>query len=357
MYNTAKIFIGAFIVCFLSLSLSIVSNAAETQQTLAIGDYIEFGAYNDEPVLWRVIHIDEEGDPLLFSEYIISYKSFDAMELDLVVESESDTRRHRFGSNRWSNSNLREWLNSSEETVAFSTHPPTRSPEAVLRGLNAYANEPGFLTNFTQCEKEAIKETTHKSLLMEADKDFKDGGSEAHIHVYGIVDEALTNYENAYYEEVTDKVFLLSVKELKEYVQDRNWDIRKVMTRQAKLLDRTGLIMEYGEKNPYSYYWLRTPASEFDDWVRKVDSKGMVTVYSAYKSRIGVSPALFLSSSSVIVESGAGTSDDPFILSSKPIPDNSTPSQIPLVFAVLLTSLFALTIIITIKKKRNNTHS
>lgn len=285
MYNTAKIFIGAFIVCFLSLSLSIVSNAAETQQTLAIGDYIEFGAYNDEPVLWRVIHIDEEGDPLLFSEYIISYKSFDAIELDLV------------------------------------------------------------------------EETTHKSLLMEADKDFKDGGSEAHIHVYGIVDEALTNYENAYYEEVTDKVFLLSVKELKEYVQDRDWDIRKVMTRQAKLLDRTGLIMEYGEKNPYSYYWLRTPASEFDDWVRKVDSKGMVTVYSAYKSRIGVSPALFLSSSSVIVESGVGSSDDPFILSSKTIPDNSTPSQIPLAVAVLLTSLFALTIIITIKKKRNNTHS
>ena len=35
--------------------------------TVNIGDYIQFGKYNDVPILWRVIHKDTNGDPILLS--------------------------------------------------------------------------------------------------------------------------------------------------------------------------------------------------------------------------------------------------------------------------------------------------
>src|SRR5690606_34292540 len=42
------------------------------------GDIIEFGNYNNEPILWQVVHIDENGNPLLFSKRILTIKAFDA---------------------------------------------------------------------------------------------------------------------------------------------------------------------------------------------------------------------------------------------------------------------------------------
>jgi hypothetical protein len=34
--------------------------------------------YYNEPILWRVINIDKDGDPLLFSEHILCLKAFDS---------------------------------------------------------------------------------------------------------------------------------------------------------------------------------------------------------------------------------------------------------------------------------------
>ncbi|MEA4847445.1 MAG: hypothetical protein VB106_09470, partial [Clostridiaceae bacterium] len=50
----------------------------QAAQTVQVGDYIFFGTYNGQPILWRVISLDKKGDPLLFSEKLLSFKDFDA---------------------------------------------------------------------------------------------------------------------------------------------------------------------------------------------------------------------------------------------------------------------------------------
>jgi hypothetical protein len=41
---------------------------------IKVGDYIRFGQYREQPILWRVIHLDRDGDPVLFSDKIITIK-------------------------------------------------------------------------------------------------------------------------------------------------------------------------------------------------------------------------------------------------------------------------------------------
>jgi hypothetical protein len=61
------------------------------------------------------------------------------------------------GSNRWYNSNLREWLNSNDLSVNYTTYPPVK--KALRYEFNPYDKEPGFLTNFTDLERSVIKNT------------------------------------------------------------------------------------------------------------------------------------------------------------------------------------------------------
>ena len=55
-----------------------------------------------------------------------------------------NTGRPLHGSAYWTTSNLREWLNSDKEDVLYTSNEPD------------YKNEAGFLTNFTEEEKNAI---------------------------------------------------------------------------------------------------------------------------------------------------------------------------------------------------------
>jgi hypothetical protein len=52
--------------------------SAQTKAKVKIGTYIKFGKYNGQPILWRVIHNDENGNPVLFADRILSIKAFDA---------------------------------------------------------------------------------------------------------------------------------------------------------------------------------------------------------------------------------------------------------------------------------------
>ena len=59
-----------------------------------------------------------DGKPLLWSEYILSAKCFDAAESGTVDKGSNNAEK--YGSNIWSRSNLREWLNSTGR-VSWST--------------------------------------------------------------------------------------------------------------------------------------------------------------------------------------------------------------------------------------------
>jgi hypothetical protein len=198
--------------------------------TMQIGDYVQFGKYYGKPILWKVINIDADGSPMLYSEKILCVKPFDAAESGKDGRTGSnpysnDEDRQRYGSNKWENSNIREWLNSNETKVTYTTQAPTN--EAVWDGYNDYADEAGFQSNFSESERAARKPVTHKSILAEIDKGEKEGGTEKHQWNYSI-DNVVANYDKAYYKNVTDKVYFLDVKELYDYVYKRNLEYRKM---------------------------------------------------------------------------------------------------------------------------------
>lgn len=118
----------------------------ESNSNLKFRDYVYFGKYNGDPILWRVIDFDKDGDPLLFSKYI----------LDMM---EYDSRRPTFNTKTFGYDNVAEWSNSD-----------------IRKWLND--NKDGFLSaeNFTKDEFEKIEEVVQKEIVTGLDKSTIEGG-------------------------------------------------------------------------------------------------------------------------------------------------------------------------------------
>jgi hypothetical protein len=286
-------------------------------QTIKIGDYAYFGKYYNKPILWRIIDIDKDGDPMLYSEYILCLKAFDAAGAYHKVKFVSET-----GSNYWTDSNLRQWLNTSDKSIKWIQNSPSK--ENVYE--NAYDKEKGFLEdeNFTSLERATIKSFNHKLILSDVNKEKKDGGDEWY---YGpdFIDDVEKGYDNAYYMNVTDNVFLLSTVELKKYLYDRKWECRRRLTEEAA---ENGVLYNKNEKlesNSYWENWLITPDDSAGNSVYalstefRLDIKGMRLQNSLlgglpHDGNIGVSPDLYLNKKAIEVKSGTGTKKNPYIL-------------------------------------------
>ena len=121
----------------------------------------------------------------LVTERIISLKCFDAKE-----PSNSNSDRRNYGNNRYSLSNLRQWLNKAGSPWYQAQHGADAAPTNanVWNNYNEYDDEAGFLTGFSAQMLAAILNTT----LTVAKASVDGGGSET----------------------VTDKVFLLSKAEV-----------------------------------------------------------------------------------------------------------------------------------------------
>lgn len=210
---------------------------------------------------------------MLVSEYILCQKAFDAAEsehyekLSNVYNAEKEIQK--FGSNDWESSNIREWLNSSDQTVIFSTHPPTK--ESVSN--NSYYEEPGFLSNFSQSEREKIQPINHDACI--------------------------------------DKVYLLSTDEINKYIQQVNFSRIRQITSTGKT---HGGYKDFIGNN-WSY-WSRTSihgSISCVDGVFNADSgadPSNALSCNANNGVVGVLPALNLKSD--ISTSGSGTKDNPW---------------------------------------------
>jgi len=218
-----------------------------------VGDYVHFGSYNNESILWRCMKKDEFGY-LMISEYILCFKAFDAAEND-----------DGFGSNKWEKSNIREWLNSEDMRVKYTTQPPTE--EAVYYS-NPYVDEPGFLSGF---DKEDIKK----------------------IGLYK-------------HDVSKDLVFLLS----KEDVMIMWCDMIKSPTETAL----KNYVYKY-EINEGYFYWTRTPYDNLTYCVFCVEEDGTFRLApKAYRGDIcGIVPALYLLET-CICRAGSGTKNDPYLI-------------------------------------------
>ena len=171
------------------------------------GGFVDFGSYLDAHILWRVMEINDEM-PLLWSKYILSVKCFDAAESGTEGKGSNDAAK--YGSNIWSRSNLREWLNSAGK-VNWSTQPPTG--EAIY-GNNNYENEDGFLTGFSSTERGLLTMT----------------------------DRRIADSKGVYKETPQDLIFLASYEEVRD---SGRWGLnvesrKKTPTMQAANQDRNG---------------------------------------------------------------------------------------------------------------------
>lgn len=211
------------------------------------GASVELGAYDGEPVVWRVLHVSEDEEQLiLVSDKILTMKAFDAAESGKYNSDGSQDywmteiddkllEAHVRGSNLWCDSNIRTWLNSEKENVAYEDQAPTAS--AMSEKKNGYSNEAGFLHGFTEEERAVLRETeifTIGNVLMDS------MGTET-----------------------DDRVFLLSQEELK-WFGEADISVFAAPTENAAEQDQTGWYEGYSlSLGVEAYPWLlRDPAED-----------------------------------------------------------------------------------------------
>ncbi len=316
---------------FLSIILlftSITAIAAEDNIDITSGTYFQLGKYNDNPILWKAVVYDNENGILMVSDKILCYKIFDPTN-----DGSSDITKF-YISNFWEEATLRTWLNSSAATGEIVWLHKIPNADRVYRyhysqkGINPYSEEAGFLStkNFTKSEKSVIKTVSHWQALSERKKILSTNGLtipfypqivraqnthlEQTMYVYEI-SELNTAYYGAMYR-ISDTMFTLDESQLYElWSQFGTVEAEKA---EGVLDPWYGIDNPIG-KSPNEFYWLRTPLFE-----NAVTFAGKTDTYDAIDSgveELGVRPAFYLNENNMIIKSGSGTEEDPYILDGK----------------------------------------
>ena len=309
--KTTKKIISVLLTAVMAVAMMpVVATAA----SISIGDYVQMGTYYGKPILWRCVDIDENG-PLMLSDKILCLKAFDAETSSNSTTGSHSRVRGSWESNYWADSNIRSWLNSSASAGNVNWlcgNPPIESEVYY----NAYDQEAGFLNAFSSGELAAIKEVTQKSLLSypEIDAGMTTTGTAQHTYHYNIND-VVQNYDSAYAEYITDKIFLLDVKQINEVYNNSNilGDDYYIGEPTAECVANSEYTLSSLTVGKKWHTWLRSPDSSGGNYVRYVYSDGVVYDYGAYYGLQGVRPAFYLNLPSFTIKSGAGTESNPYI--------------------------------------------
>lgn len=280
---------------------------------IEVGEYLQMGTFYGAPILWRCVSMDANG-PLMLADRILTTRAFDA-----AGSHPNDYRglRENFGSNLWETSNLRAWLNSDAQQVAW---PCGNAPvaENLWNGYNAYADDAGFLTNFTDGEKAFMKEVSQKQIVSYRDVSSKaQTGNAVHVSYSEYIEDSLYNYDSAYSYNLTDKVFVLDIKQAYDVYE--NSEILGEDYFIGKLSPQCALNSEhtFGAGIGQTWHtWLRTPyaTSERAETVRILWSNGWVERNAPFLSYIGVRPAFYANVTSATTYAGEGTASNPYVL-------------------------------------------
>lgn len=143
---------------------------SEEVEEIELGDKIVFGEYNGVSITWRVLKISpDKTEAMLVTDKIITMKAFDAADSDEYArhngisyssndeEANANLELQAFirGNSDWKDSDIRAWLNGEKELVDYGDSAPTK--KKMSEHKNGYDIEPGFLSNFSKKEIEAIK--------------------------------------------------------------------------------------------------------------------------------------------------------------------------------------------------------
>lgn len=240
--------------------------------------------YNGKQIRFIVGHQATDRTKLV-TESIITLKAFDAKEA-----SNSNSDRKNYGNNRYSVSNIDQWLNSAASSWYSARHSADAAPTNanVYSYYNEYDTEAGFLTNFEADFRAAILDTT----IRVAKNTVTDGGG---------------------YEDITRKVYLLSNTEVglaneNSVAEGTVWSYFNSATRrQCKPTAEAVSKSEYTNSSLNAssawYWWLRIPYAGYADFARLVRTDGSLSGNRAYVGRYGVRPALELASTNLVSDS------------------------------------------------------
>ena len=275
---------------------SLSAGEAKTTQ-IELGQYISLGKYNGKDVIWRCVSVDDKGS-LMLADYIVDTLPYDAMTSD-NSRSKSHSRNYKrdtYGSNYWKDSNMRSWLNSAADAGAVKWlcgNPP----RAGYVDGNAYDEKAGFLNDFTKAEIAAMKTVTQRSIVShpEYKQGIYDGDGRSDLELNYDIQNVADNFESAYGENSTEKVFLLDVKQVN-----------------AVWKNFSDYYIGSNEQGMSWPYWLRTPVSDCNHDMRYVHNNGTIGRESPQRSYIGVRPAFYLDTDYYVATSGNGTSENPY---------------------------------------------
>ena len=285
--------------------------AAGAETGVQLGDYIRLGSYDGEPILWRCVSVDENG-PLMLSDKVLC----DSMPYDAQTSENSTSGSHhrsgyrsKYGSNHWRDSDMRSWLNSDAEAGQVKWLCGNPPKDGYIMGGGAYDGKAGFLNGFTRDEAAAIKTVTQRSIV--SHPEYTAGyidASGADLPYNTDIGSVADGYEGAHYENITDKVFLLDVKQLCTVYEN--------LSSYYIAQNRNGVNWSY---------WLRTPVTDCNHDMRYVSPQGSIGRDAPCKGYYGVRPAFYLDTAYYAVTSGSGTETDPYVGTAPNKPADSTP--------------------------------
>lgn len=221
----------------------------------------------------------------LVTERIISLKCFDAKE-----PSNPNGNRQSYGNNRYSQSNIDQWLNSAAASWYSARHsydaPPNNAN--VWSNYNEYDAEAGFLYHFEANFRNALLNDT----ITIAKNTVTDGGGS---------------------ESITRKVRLLTETEVglgneNGIAEGTVWsyfssNARRQAYPTAEAVSKSEYTNSSLSATQYWYYWLATPRAGDAYGARLVFSDGCLSYYSAWGGSRGVRPALFLAPDTLVSDS------------------------------------------------------
>ena len=283
----------------MAISILPMSVQAASKPDIKVGDYVKMGTYNNASILWRCVSIDDNG-PLMLADRIIDTLAYDAKTND-NSNSKSHSRSYKrddYGSNYWKDSNMRSWLNSTADAGKIDWLCGNPPKDGYVSGTGAYNQKAGFLNAFSKAEIAAMKTVTQRSLVShpEYNKGIVNGDANSDLYYYTDIAYAAINYDSAYFETTTEKVFLLDVKQANAV-----WKNLK------------GYYIAYNSNGMAWPYWLRTPVTDCNHDMRYISSSGEVGRYAPWYSDLGVRPAFYLDSEYFVATSGSGSQSNPYI--------------------------------------------
>lgn len=288
-----------FLALCMAISVLPMTVQAASKPDIKVGDYVKMGTYNNASILWRCVSIDDNG-PLMLADRIIDTLAYDAKTNDNST-SKSHSRSYKrddYGSNYWKDSNMRSWLNSTAEAGKVDWLCGNPPKDGYVSGAGAYNEKAGFLNAFSKSEIAAMKTVTQRSLVShpEYNKGIVDGDANSDLLYYTDISYAAINYDSAYFETTTEKVFLLDVKQANAVWKNLN-----------------GYYVAYNNDGTAWPYWLRTPVTDCNHDMRYISSSGQVGRYAPWYSDLGVRPAFYLDSDYFVATSGSGSQNNPYI--------------------------------------------